>query len=91
MTLPVHLAPWHRAAELRDRVERAALTNPLIARCESIHISILPDNVEGAYVLRNGAREAFRRDIARELSPTALRGCSFTWDAERDDFVPATR
>jgi hypothetical protein len=91
LTLPVHLAPWRRAAELRDSVERAALTNPLIARCQSIHINTLPDNVEGAYVLRNGAREAFRRDIAKHLSPTAARDCSFTWNAQRSDFASVTR
>jgi hypothetical protein len=90
-TLPSHLMPWRRAGELRDRVERAVVTNPLMTICLTIHVAGLPDNIDGAYVFRNGASEAFRRDVGKGLSPMATGECSFAWDDKGDDFVPTTR
>ena len=91
VNIPVHLTPWRRAGELRDRLERAAVTNRLMTVCPSIHLAGLPDNVDGAYVLRNGAAEAFRRDVGKDIRAAEPLECSFAWDNRREDFVQARR
>jgi hypothetical protein len=76
-----HQTAWVNAASLRDRVleeARSALTN---AGCESGAFLNVPDNVDGAFVFRNGFVEAARAvGIAaeRSTSPTGV-GCGFEW------------
>jgi hypothetical protein len=80
-----HLAPWQAAAAARDRVLAAALTEDL-ARCRVVTLWALPDNVQGAYVFRNGAPEAFVR-LGLQVAPEASPDCAFTWDAASARFV----
>ena len=80
-----HLAPWQAAAAARDAVLAAALA-PDVARCRTVRLSGLPDNIRGAYVFRNGAPEAFARQGLR-VSPDASPDCAFTWDATALRFV----
>ena len=86
--LPSHLASWRRAADLRDQVERAARVDASNAACNAIQVSNLPDNVDGAYVLRNGAAEAFVRDLGIRISTETVNGCSFSWDQKRSVLIP---
>jgi hypothetical protein len=81
--LEIHLRPWHAAAALRDRVEQAAVQH--FPACPDIRLSNLPDNVDGAYVLRNGAPEAFAR-LGIRVTNQSPGKCSFAWDDERRGF-----
>jgi hypothetical protein len=84
----LHLRPWIEAAGLRDRVEAAARPNERLNACGMITLQDLPDSVKGAYVFRNGAREAFARDLHLDVTVGPARSdCSFRWDAERMAFV----
>jgi hypothetical protein len=86
----LHLRPWRAAASSRDRVERAALATQDLMACRSVHLSDLPDTADGAYVFRNGAAEAFARDLRIEASIDDTVGpCSFRWTGEQ--FVPSRR
>lgn len=86
--LRVHITPWLRAGELRDRVESAATQDPSVTACRTIQLADLPDNIEGAYVFRNGVGEAFGRDLGIRVSPDAPPECSFRWDDQRGAFIP---
>jgi hypothetical protein len=80
----LHLGPWRAAAETRDRVERAALANRDLMACRSVHLTDLPDTEAGAFVFRNGATEAFARDLQIEASVDDEGGpCSFRWTGEQ--------
>jgi hypothetical protein len=81
--LRLHFVPWQKAAALRDHVERLAIADGRMTACQQVSIVNVPDNVEGAYVLRNGIVEAFARDVGIEVSPDAPRDCSFGWNDER--------
>jgi hypothetical protein len=85
----LHLRPWIEAAGLRDRVEAAARRDERLNACGMITLQDLPDSVKGAYVFRNGTREAFARDLHLDVTVGPARtDCSFRWDAERMAFVP---
>jgi hypothetical protein len=81
LTLEHELSVWRRAADLRDHVLNEAHGSILNGRCAVAHFSDVPDSVDGAYVFRNGFREALglRGD---EASPE----CNFTWNGGR--FLP---
>jgi hypothetical protein len=66
----IHLEPWRRAARVRQFALRQLLSLP--QSCVRIHARA-PDNVEGAYVFRNGLAEA-----------TARVGRTFEFVAEHD-------
>jgi hypothetical protein len=85
-----HLAPWIEASRLRDRVEAAAVEAG-IARCSPATISGLPDSVAGAYVFRNGAPEAFARELHVDvrLAADGGGGCAFRWSETQQAFVRA--
>jgi hypothetical protein len=88
----LHLSHWIEAADLRNRVERAALMNPQMTQCTEVTLGHLPDSVRGAYLFRNGAREAFARDIG--MKATAIDGtgpCAFVWDDVTGSFLPIFR
>jgi hypothetical protein len=62
--------------------------------CRPILVSNLPDNVKGAYVFRNGAREAFKRDMNATVSvagtgESRTGACSFRWNEKTLSFVRA--
>jgi hypothetical protein len=82
-----HIATWRMAANTRDAFEQVAARDSRLSACQTIDIQDPPDSVKGAYVLRNGAVEALKRDIgfAGEAG-TPTPGCSFTWDASTETF-----
>jgi hypothetical protein len=85
----LHQRPWQEAARVRDRVETAA-RGPEMDACQEVSVSNLPDSVDGAYVFRNGAAEAFARDLQLEVKvvESGVQGaCSFRWDEGRLSFV----
>ena len=53
-----HQRPWADAAAARDTV-LSAVREPQLQSCAAVAVDDLPDAVRGAYVFRNGAREAF--------------------------------
>lgn len=77
-----HLGPWTDAARLRDVVLASARADPRLAACGTVHIAGLPDAVAGAYVFRNGAREAFRSGAGVSLDDAATPDCHFRWRPE---------
>jgi hypothetical protein len=83
-----HLQVWREAGRMRDTVERSAMFDE---RCRPILVSNLPDNVKGAYVFRNGAREAFKRDMNATVSvagtgESRTGACSFRWNEKTLSF-----
>jgi hypothetical protein len=72
-------ARWTRAAQIRDRILDSA--NDIAAvPCGTIVTEGLVDNVEGAYVFRNGLTEALAAHGRSALfgNPSAVR-CRLTW------------
>jgi hypothetical protein len=85
----LHLGPWREAAVLRDRVVASARGSDMDG-CPTVVMSNLPDSVRGAYVFRNGAAEAFGRDVRVTAVPgQAVGPCSFRWSDTRLSFVAA--
>jgi hypothetical protein len=83
-----HIRQWERAAALRDQVELAARTDQRIRACRDIRLVGLPDAAEGAYVFRNGATEAFARDLGlRAIVDTDTGECSFKWNPQMRAFT----
>jgi hypothetical protein len=80
-----HLQTWRSAAAERDRIERAAQSDPAVRACRAVSLAGVTDSVSGAYVFRNGLREAFDRDLGVHISADAdvAPGCAFTWTGDR--------
>ena len=83
ITVEREIGIWTQAAGLRDRVLTEAHASILGGRCEMANFSNLPDSVAGAYVFRNGFKEALG---ARDGPVGAVAECDFTWNGLR--FVP---
>jgi hypothetical protein len=85
----LHVKPWVDAAALRDSVLEEASSVLVNTDCALVGFGDLPDSVDGAYVFRNGFREAvaartIRRDV--EVVATVERapiGCRYEWTGER--------
>jgi len=77
------LGAWTRAADARDRVIAATLTNADVRRCGEIRLDSLPDNVDGAYVFRNGAPQAMAAAGNVVVHDEADAACRFRWDGLR--------
>jgi hypothetical protein len=73
-----HLGPWRDAAAIRDRIIAAAAANVQVQRCDHPTFEDLPDSVRGAYVFRNGSREALAFGSGT-ASPVATT-CVFRWN-----------
>ena len=82
------IAPWRRAAEIRDTVQVAAGQIP--ADCGVPELRNLPDEVEGAYVFRNGGLQALRPYLPQPGS-SGSSACIATWDANTGLFVVSRR
>jgi hypothetical protein len=82
-----HLEPWQAAGAAREAVLAAAAAERRLAGCRAISLAELPDTVDGAYVFRNGAPEAFAR-LGIDVQDAAPFECVFTWDAAVQRFVP---
>jgi hypothetical protein len=74
----LHQRYWLAAADLRERVEQAAAANVTLRACPTVELRSLPDSVSGAYVFRNGAAEAFSRDLGIRVG-SAGATCAFSW------------
>jgi hypothetical protein len=83
-TLHRELSVWVRAADLRDRVLADARLSLEGAGCRGAEFTAVPDSVDGAYVFRNGFREAL--DLPRDAEAPPDR-CRFEWRG--NGFVPA--
>jgi hypothetical protein len=83
-----NLQPWRDAASVRDRIFAAARVDEAIRTCRSIAVADLPDTVHGAYVFRNGAAEAFHRDLAITVGSPDPTSCAFRWDTILGRFIP---
>lgn len=82
-----HIATWRAAASTRDTFEQVAARDSRLLLCQTIAIQDAPDSVKGAYVLRNGAVAALKRDIGLPLrTGTPAPSCSFTWDSRTETF-----
>jgi hypothetical protein len=53
-----HLRPWRDAAQSRDALLGAISQAAQRERCSTVAVVDVPDNVDGAYVFRNGLAEA---------------------------------
>jgi hypothetical protein len=83
-----HLHPWVEAGEMRERVLAAAAQSGM-RQCASVTLTALPDHVRGAYVFRNGAPEAFARELGMVATVAEANGaCAFRWDAASASFTP---
>jgi hypothetical protein len=85
----LHLRNWTMAGAIRQQLEETAASNPAMRACHQLAVSDLPDSYRGAYIFRNGAVEAFQRDLGMTIVAVPRAGaCSFRWRGDR--FVPAT-
>jgi hypothetical protein len=76
----LHLVPWIRAAELRDRVQAAARRDPRLLACDPVYVQGMPDNMSGAYVFRNGVETAFIENVGvRAVVGNGPSACTFRW------------
>ena len=83
----LHLRPWTQAAAMRDEIEASARPDGWRRACATVSIAGMPDSIDGAYVFRNGAPEALRRDLQIRAVPAASPGaCVFWWNAARRTF-----
>ena len=89
--VPAHLVFWQHAADRRDVVEQAARDDGRMRACGTVALRGLPDSVEGAYVFRNGAPEAFRRDLGIRVDPNAGPLCTFEWHDASASFALVER
>jgi hypothetical protein len=77
MATLMHQGPWLEAAATRERVLKAA--EELTSNCHSVVATELPDNVDGAYVFRNGFIEAFS---SLPLQASGVERCRVRWTGE---------
>jgi hypothetical protein len=81
----LHLRPWTEAAAERDRVLAAAA--PFASACARLELLDLPDNVQGAYVFRNGGVEAIRGLAGTQRAPgPSADVCRLEWNGEKKEF-----
>lgn len=76
-----HLESWQEAARVRDRAIRSAESALRRAGCEAARFQNQPDNVEGAYVFRNGLSEALGMPPAGATEGN--RSCLLVWNGRR--------
>jgi hypothetical protein len=87
-----HQEPWRRAAALRNQVEAAARADTRLAACPAVRLRDLPDSVDGAYVFRNGAIEAFARDVHVTATLDEVpEECALRWSAAAGAFLTASQ
>jgi hypothetical protein len=78
-----HLADWHQASVLRDRVLAASRSVLQTTACAAVRFDNLPDSVGGAYVFRNGFDEALQRSGPHQVRAAVGAGdpaCTVRWD-----------
>jgi hypothetical protein len=88
--LGAEIGRWNDAARLRDAILGQVAGNAGLSRCRSFSTVALADNVEGAYVFRNGLDLALaaRRGGAPTVGTPTDR-CQISWMAERVVLVTA--
>jgi hypothetical protein len=86
------VAAWTKASQMRDGVLAAAQSALVTSKCDSVAFIGLPESIDGAYVFRNGFREALEyHRIARSDRPMvsaadADPSCRYVWDLQRERF-----
>lgn len=80
IALRMHLGPWREAAHLRDATLEGAIEAMAAAGCGPGSTFDVPDSARGAFVFRNGFREALSR-----AAPTLAghRVCRLRWQERR--------
>jgi hypothetical protein len=84
--LVAHVTVWHEASALRDRVLASAAARYRTSPCLTLRFDEVPDSVDGAYVFRNGFREALASqegnwERALKGGPVPA-GCTFRWQLD---------
>lgn len=75
-----HERAWIGAADLRAHILASVADSLRASPCPAVALRDLPDAVEGAYLFRNSAPEAFARTInVRVGVDAATPGCTFRW------------
>lgn len=59
VSVRMHLEPWEEAGHRRDEI--LASVAKIASHCPAITVTHLPDNIDGAYLFRNGFPEAVAR------------------------------
>jgi hypothetical protein len=72
------LRRWTEAASLRDRILESYIGIMSSARCRSVVTEGLADNIDGAYVLRNGFAQAVTRRALMASGAEEFR-CRISW------------
>ena len=80
-----HMAPWQEASIERDRILSAVKSSDVLRQCEAVTVK-LTDNVRGAYVFRNGAGDALRREAGLHVADEVRPECRFSWDERTGTF-----
>ncbi|MFC2171853.1 hypothetical protein ACFLU6_04395, partial [Acidobacteriota bacterium] len=85
-TTAFHLQAWREAGLVRDQVLASASQAALRCDRHSLHFIDLPDSVHGAYVFRNGFKEALERydgtmQVAISDAPDGA-SCTYRWRGE---------
>lgn len=75
--IPDEVGRWHAAARTRDLVLAGLRSHPAAAECSSFQAEGPADNVDGAFVFRNGLSQALGHDPDK-LGPE----CAVEWDGE---------
>jgi hypothetical protein len=86
-----HLVQWTHAATTRDLVIGAASADQRLHSCKVVYLQNLPESVGGAYVLANGAREAFSDVAVNAFVSNEPGACSFRWDPTISGFVRSSQ
>jgi hypothetical protein len=88
----LHQRPWLQAAALRDAILSQASVAIAESQCDVASFTGVPDKVSGAFVFRNGFREALARHLqftAASDDSTVVPACRFRWSDNR--FVVAAQ
>jgi len=87
--LRFHMRSWLDAAALRDQVLRSAADALRDGSCAPEDFLELPDSIDGAYVFRNGFREALflERGVAAVPGPRPDSTCALRWRGDRFEKV----
>jgi hypothetical protein len=82
--LGAEIGRWNEAARLRDAILGQVAEDADLARCRSFTAAALVDNVEGAYVFRNGLDEALgARRGAGSTGREPTDRCRVSWQGDR--------
>lgn len=83
----IHQQRWRDAAVLRDAVVERARAAIAEHRCGTATFESVPDSTGGAYVFRNGFREALKLNRVENSELTGGATCVFKWESGAFQFM----